>query len=76
MKYEITTLQYGIYKDVYVHNDIDSLFNDLANISEMETVEILSIVENGNPLPSSCIEHFLSLVRDPDSFSSIIRSEQ
>lgn len=51
MSFEITTLQYGEFKDVVKHKDFEGLIHDLYNINEvLTTYEVLSIKRNGRPV--------------------------
>lgn len=49
-KYEVVTLQYGLLKDTYIHQTIDSVLNDLETIRALSSVEVLEIRENGKKI--------------------------
>lgn len=44
MRYALVTSQYDFPPDIHFHDNIDSLLNDLANISEMSTVQVLAVL--------------------------------
>lgn len=49
-KYEVVTLQYGLLKDTYIHQTIESVLNDLETIRALSSVEVLEIRENGKKI--------------------------
>jgi len=63
MKYTIKTTQYGEFKDVFHHDDIDALKHDLCNIVHMGTIVIDEILDNGKPMGPVMIRILMAQAR-------------
>jgi len=58
--YVICTVQYGIFEEEEIHEGIESLLDDMANIVMLDTVQIVSIEDNGRELS----DHEIDLLQD------------
>lgn len=59
--YEIKISQYGMFEDVNVHSDLDSLLHELANVDVCgSSVHVEWIKENGKMLSDTKIKILMS----------------